>query len=446
MFSESQTPLVPAYRFNAPCEVIELYSGPVGGLTETDIQGRVDMAFNPTPSLSWRVFPENRQHELFRQSQVTLKLRHDKGDVDLRCAQRSVDRGWSNGAELEFERGSIESLLLHWFNLPWIDAQISLLEWEDDERWNCWTGRWVAHANGWVLTLDIRPDHQEVWSGVGESDIYVMTHVMEARREDGEPFTAEEAKVLLSGLHVGISFAMGCWVAPMLPVGQNSNGENIWEEWREYRCDPARILNPGWWFHKDSSSLSKLLDAILRNYSDPIIRDLLRLQMILAVESTRDVGFVEQRILNASAGLESVLWRSFVHEGPMSERQYKDANAFVLLRVLLKRANISASIDSDMFPVMANFVVEEEQAFQDRSPDGPSAVFYVRNRIMHPKGPRRSIYRYEGLVTEVWLLARYYLSMLILHSLDFEGQCRDLRIIGGCASDRVDVPWSSASR
>lgn len=48
-------------------------------------------------------------------------------------------------------------------------------------------------AEGWTITLDMRPDHSVVWDDLHKLDVRVMTHVMEIRRSDGAAFTAQEA-------------------------------------------------------------------------------------------------------------------------------------------------------------------------------------------------------------------------------------------------------------
>ena len=62
-------------------------------------------------------------------------------------------------------------------------------------------------------------------------------------------------------------------------------------------------------------------------------------------------------------------------------------------------------------------------------------------RLVHPKPGKQQVYQYPGLLAEVWLLLRHYLVLLILHSLDYRGSCRDLRVMQGAASTTVPVPW-----
>jgi hypothetical protein len=152
-----------------------------------------------------------------------LVLRRPAGDAQMPAHVRGTDGGWSNGATLGRADLPLQRIVAHWFNLP---------DWHGPERLTAatpeggqrsWAGRWVTEAGGWRIIIDVRPDHQRVWTDLHKADVYVMTHVMELRRADGADFTAVEAEPLLAALHIGVSFALGRWAAPMLPVGQDAD-------------------------------------------------------------------------------------------------------------------------------------------------------------------------------------------------------------------------------
>ena len=56
-----------------------------------------------------------------------------------------------------------------------------------------------------------------------------------------------------------------------------------------------------------------------------------------------------------------------------------------------------------------------------RTGDHSTLVTQIRNRLMLPKAAQERVYQLDGLVAEVWLLARHYLVLLILHSLGYQG-------------------------
>jgi hypothetical protein len=448
MWPDAVTSLAPVYPFNEPGQPILLYEGPIGGLADMDVTGSVVMTCTPEPIVEWTVDPGTAPHFANRRT-ATILLQRPGGQMQLPSSVRGVEGGWSNEATFGRADVPLKRLVAHWFNLPHLNGPIKLTSIGNDGSQRWWTGRWVVNIGRWEIIFDVRPDYREALRAADRAQIYVMTHVMEIRRQSGATFTANEAEPLLAGLHVGISFALGCWVAPMLPVGENSDGAVMWEQWSAYHCDPARRTNPGWWYHLERSSLAELLDRVVTAFYDPDRRAALRLQMMLAIMATNDRGFVEARVINAAAGLEHLAWQALVLGGRMTEDQYNGRADFHgrrlkthdRLRMVLSDARISTSIDASLLPTIDTFV-RGEQARQGRILDGADLVTQIRNRLVHPQGAQETVYRLDGLVAEVWLLARHYLALLILHSLGFRGTYRDLRKTSGWAGDVDRVPWA----
>jgi len=155
-----------------------------------------------------------------------------------------------------------------------------------------------------------------------------MTHVMELCRTDGAAFTAAEAEPVLTALHVGVSFALGRWAAPMLPVGVDSTGKVVWEDWHPGHCDPARRTSPGWWHdQQQEASLTDFLGRVITAFADPDRLPALRLQLMFGIAAMNDRGFVEQWVMMSAAGLEHLMWQTLALECGMGERQYRDQDA-----------------------------------------------------------------------------------------------------------------------
>lgn len=358
--------------------------------------------------------------------EVTLLLRRPDGDVRLPGVGRGGGEGWSNGAEIGKADVPLKRIVVHWFNLPDFHAPV---------------GRWETETAGWKVILDIRPDHDRVWTDLHRTDVYVMTHVMELRRADEATFTATEAEPVLAALHVGVSFALGCWAAPVLPVGEGPNGEVVWESWRVPHCDPARETSPGWWYQRQHTSLADFFDRVINAFADPDRLSALRLQMMLGISAINDRGFVEPRVVMGAAGLEHIMWQTVVLGGRMTEDQYRGREAHDLLRMVLIDAQIPTDIDVSLLPIIAQFVADEKAQY-GAVLDGPEVVTRIRNRLVHPRAGQKRVYRLDGLVAEVWLLTRHYLVLLILHSLGYQGSYRDLRKLRRLDSDVDKAPWA----
>jgi len=455
--SDPSSPLTPVYPFNEPNQSISLYDGPIGGLEAADVPGVVQLSCTPSPSLDWSVRPA-KTPGFASGSEVTLLLRRSDGDMQVPGWVRGIDiewpngalsgGGWSNGAVFGGDDAPLNRIIVHWFNLPSWHGPIPLAHTTADGTQRQWLGRWMIEADGWKITLDVRPDHAQVWRDLHKAHTYVMTHVMELRREDGASFTATEAEPVLAALHLGVSFALGRWAAPMLPVGQDAAGNIAWENWAVSHCDPAQSLSPGWWYEQDHESLADLLRRVIGASSDPDALFRLRLQMVLAIMAMSSQGFVEQRIMNGAAGLEHIMWQILVLDGRMTKEQFDSRTEYQgqtlaghdRLRMVLTEAQIPIDIDPSLLPVTAKYAAQVKQS-QRLDLDGADMVTWIRNRLMHPEGTQEQVYRLTGLVAEVSLLTRHYLALLILNTLGYQGSYRDLRRRQGWASDVAKVPW-----
>src|SRR5215813_4758253 len=358
---ETDSPLAPVYPFNGLGQAIVLYDGVIGGLAGTGVPGVVELSCALAPNLAWKIKPGAGTG--MAGSEVTLLLNRPEGDVQLPGVWRDSRDGWSNGAEIGKADAPLKRIIAHWFNLPDFHAQ---------------AGRWETETGGWKVILDARPDHGRVWRELHRTDVYAMTHVMELRRADGATFTAAEAEPVLVGLHVGVSFALGRWAAPMLPTGEGANGETVWESWRVPHCDPARQTSPGWWSPQEHGSLAEFLDRVINVFVDPDRMPALRLQMMLGISAMNDRGFVEARIMMGAAGLEHIMWQTLVLGGRMTKDEYLHSPAHDLLRTVLADARIPTGIDANLLPVTAQFVTDES-ARQKKVLDGADVVTQIRN-------------------------------------------------------------------
>lgn len=437
-----QIPLSPVYPFNEPSRPIGLYCGGIGGLAAGDLAGSVELRLVPDVSVEWSVDnPFEAPQFSSRQGEIPLTLHRPAADVQLRGHVRDTEGGWSNGATFGSDSTPLDRMIAHWFNLPdWRGPQYLESTGPGGEH-RQWLGRWVTEAEGWKITLNMRPDHSVVWQDLHKSDVLVMTHVMEIRRSDGAAFTAQEAEPVLSAMHAGISFALGRWVAPLLPVGLDSSGTAVWEKWQPSFCDPGRAPSTGWWYERDHATLSDFLKLLITAFADPARRERLWMQMVLAISATNAPGFVEQRIMMGFSGLEHVMWQNLVLANLRTETSYRNDTAANLLRDVLRAASIPAGLDGSLQPVMASLAATKTTGGPHF--DGAEVLTWTRNQLVHPKPGKQRAYQYPGLLLEAWLLLRHYLTLLILHSLDYKGSCRDLRVMQGMASATAPVPWTT---
>ena len=182
--------------------------------------GAWELRLVPDGSVDWSVDdPFESPQFANRRDEIPLLLHRRRGNVELRSHARGIEGGWSNGATFGNDNAPLDRVIAHWFNLPNWHGPVSLEETTTAGEHRLWRGRWVFEAEGWMITLDVRHDHSAVWTDLQKSDVRVMTHVMEIRRMNGSAFTGREAEPVLGAMQIGMSFALGRWVAPLLPVG-----------------------------------------------------------------------------------------------------------------------------------------------------------------------------------------------------------------------------------
>lgn len=429
-----------------PGEPLVIYAGPLQRrLDDRDVSapGQVTLTWKQLTHLEWSVDPdwsadepgwEAWRHRLDQapiriMAQLTEALR-----VDIEAQFRSDGNGWIDGQVVGDPDAPLNHVVAHWINLPSLLPAAGLHE-HDGEGWRTWTGRWIISLGEWVVTIDARPDHGEVYRRAVEDESFVITHVMDLRRADGANFTGANADEVLSCLHYAMSFAVGHWTCPAVPIGYGLSGELVWSKWAPLRADRPR-RGAGWWDPTQSHDLRTFLAAYHNHWSEPNTREPLRFATtaaILAVET----GFVEQRIQTAYSAIEMLSWITEVLEAGMAEREWRRKGSAWRVRRLLSRANVDISLDRSGESRLSEFA-----RVNRRAGDAPDALAKVRDRLTHPRFPTE-LYEMKGLVMEAWLLACHYLELVILHRIGYHGQIADRTKPDRWIGESDPTPWAS---
>ncbi len=423
--------LVPFYPFNRPGGTLQLYQGTIGGIGRGDFDGSIDFKVVPRPEVVWQVTPTNRLS--MDLDDVVVDIEHPTGRAQLVAHRRSATDGWLSPAALGPVATELDHVLVHWLNLPAIRGPLGI---EDPDGTVEYSGRWAAELGEWSVTLDRRSDHREIWRQVRADGSAAITHVMEVRRTDGRPFLPAQVEPVLTAMHVGMSFALGRWVAPALPVGFDAQGKRAWEQWGARHSEPGAPGALRWWHDQRVWELAELLTRTVEGICDPRQEFTTRFLMSSAILSAAG-GFVEQRIMTAFAAMEHLTWVRLVLAGRMNRNQYKKLHGHERLAKLLAEAGIGQSVDEGALPALHSYSVTAD----DGPLDGPQAAARIRNAIVHPTAPQDELYSQNGLVTEAWFLVQQYLVLLILHHVGYTGSYQSMLTPGGWAGDVEPVPW-----
>lgn len=353
------------------------------------------------------------------------------GEITVPVQATSTEgRGWSAGAELGAGT-PLDHVVVHWVNLPTVPPVTGSSSPHVPRN-----GQWQVEVDGWELTLEGRHDLVDIRHQAGEDDEqFVVTHIGRLRRADRSTFDAAKAAEVLHGWQVALSFALGRWVAPAVPVGFDPNGSRAWEKWAPWRCDPLDGFAAAWWDTRNGDDLAAFATAFLDAYLDPAHRDEVRLVAMHTIAANHSRTTIEARAMLAQAGLEYFAWVRLVLSGPMTTTTAKDLCAAKKIRRLLADAEVAPDVPTGL-PVLRDKAEEREL-------DGPGIATWVRNRLIHPKSAGEP-YQIEGLVWETSQLLLEYSELLLLHRLGYQGRVLRRYPPRRSAHDSHVVPWAEA--
>lgn len=405
-------PIVPIYPFDEPGREIVFHEGNIEILGVGTGLGVISATMNGDLDINWNM----QLSTSIKLGDVILRLQHpDLGFVEVDAlVNNSSGRGWIRSASLAAGR-PLTRVVVHWVNIPWIWPAEGLY---DGRR--SWTGRWQAQGAGWSMVLDSRPDLSRTFPIMKQSHHFAATHTGELRRVDGSSFDIDSAADALYGWQVALSFALGRWVAPALPVGFDAAGRRAWEQWVPWRCDEVDGYM-GWWDSRNGDDLKDFVSLFLEAWfdpnSDPSRRDLVWHVCHHLIAANHRSTTVEGRIMLVQATLEYFSWVKYVLSGIRSRKEHKKSRAVTHLRELLTVASISKEIPTTPSAL-------QQFAGDENLTDGPELVTCLRNRLAHPKDAHEP-YRIQHLVGRAWELSMQYGELLLLHELGYRGQfCR----------------------
>jgi hypothetical protein len=438
MTQEASPAIEPMFPPGELGDAVTIYEGSLS-INGCEGSGRIDCRLMPRPSLAWR-FTGSAKLPL---GPVTMTLPFSGDDVlvDGECNGNDPDgaSGTIPGVDLGRRGAELDRVVVNWLNVPQLRSPGSIYDPVSRRRF---AGRWTALAGDWRLTLDARPDHRDLWRRARDAGSIVTTHVMEIRRDDGATFAADDVEPVLDALQLGLSFALGRMVSPILPTGLDPSGNRVWCQWSPRHCTAGAPGALRWWFEQREWELAEFLNQLVTRFADPEQRFSLRFLLTSAVLSAAG-GFVEQRVMTAFAAIEHFAWTRLVATGESTRQEYDQlGSAGGRLAAVLTRAGIPCDIDRRELPALH----DADTWLPPEVPrTGPGVAAWVRNKIVHPTSQGDVVYRHDKLLQQTWFLANHYLVLLILHDLGYRG-CYQRRLVPEMwAGDVEPVPWSDGS-
>jgi len=425
---------MPPYETATVNQSIVLYTGPFEVLQDgTSVTGE------GVVRLEWLPTPQIRFHATGIPVSTSLHL----GDIEIRIPnEQPVARALLSSLELAGESG-----VMHWHRK--ISGSIRSLQVGGGStisaclfhlpNFHDYLGTSVLEAQDWVITVDRAPSADETFhKSLRSLAGYGITHIGKIQKVNGEVFRYADARELLGYLAYFLSFCRGNWVAPLLPVGIDTDGTRQWEEWRDWPV--GRWENVQTWFNLFSSKcVSNPFAGCLRRLKSDTWGEPVRLSIWWYISSNTRAGGLEGSLVLSQAAFELLSWTYLVEDSKvLSKRGFEDLPASDKLRLLLSNAKIQLAIPDTLTELQK---LSTSSSWQD----GPHALTEMRNGLVHP-GPkkRRIILDADPIaVFEAWSLSLWYLELLLLWLFGYEGDYSNRLIRGVSRGEEVErVPWN----
>lgn len=230
----------------------------------------------------------------------------------------------------------------------------------------------------------------------------------------------------------------------MLAVGFDPQGQAIWHEWGEPHL--AEWYRPqGWLDRRHAHLLTHVARALFERWRDPCWQEVLWRVLGMYAEANKAGGrqspFVESRLLGAVAALELLAWVILAGGcgDPPADARFVDARpeAHKPLGRLVEHAGLPTAIPDTMRDLKAAARANNWQGAH-------KALIELRNRIAHPR--RRDDghigVKPSGALADAWVLAMWWLDLVLLNLLGYTDQYADRRIRGRRVGQVEPVPWA----
>jgi hypothetical protein len=266
----------------------------------------------------------------------------------------------------------------------------------------------------WMVQIQAEADfpaRRDRLRGVGGA---LVTHRGVARRRDSGTFTAGEARELLEALHFFLSFARGAWTGPLLPVGLDQTGSQVWERWDGPKT--TSWSSAGTWIDVLSGHLlDGVFSGFMRKWMAPGWRDTLQRAIHWYVSATQQAGAVEGAIMLTQVALELLAWQLLVSEGGVITRnKFNGLSASAKLRALLDHLRIPLTIPSAL-------TAARDAGGTNKDWDGPAAIVAIRNNTAHARSRGGDALSRPDVLSHVWQLGLWYLELSLLYACEHKG-------------------------
>jgi hypothetical protein len=450
------SPFVGCYRQEQPNDPIELAAEPVtfnlgGDFCSGDASIRI--RFQPTERLEF-VYPVSR----LSLQQVFQLMSVDKSHAKLQFLRRgkTIDTHWSSvggendtivfvpstsGMTVTTPAVDIDHAVFHLLNFPEFRSSEDyiLCHTAGCTTQSIYCGRMRLEAEGWRITICADGTTSDMTEKLRQIGGFALTHIGKIERTDGTQFSSASLESILECLWYFLSFSLGRWTSAALPIGFNSAGDRVFEEW-----GLRRISSGGWtgglslFEPLQAQILSETWPGFCRLWNDANWSRSLRSAIywyLGAADRGTGIG-VDTGIILGQTALEGLAWthcvvsRRMVSPNAFKPRGLSAADKFRLLATSLQiPTEIPVSLSRPIAPR------------GHRWDDGLDAITSIRNSIVHGDAAHPLP---DGAEVDAWKLVLWLIEMALLRLCNYNGRYSN-RLVHKWAGQTELVPWANSS-
>lgn len=295
-------------------------------------------------------------------------------------------------------------------------------------------GRIALESDEWRIVVDPTAYESERNKELDQAGGYGITHIGRLCRVDGQSFSGDAITSITEALYFFLSFARGRWTGPLLMAGTAENGHE-WLNWESPALISPRAGSEFSWLPatQEAKALAAAWPGFLKLWLDDTWNETVRITLSQYIEAMTG-GFVENKVVLGQTALELLSWTQLIeHDDAISRGGFEQLPASDRLSLLLARYNIPKQIPGELSALLAH-------AKANNLTDGPSAVTWVRNRVVHANKISKVLAADFRMRVEAMQLMFWYLELAILRLCDYKSnyhsQIAPLQM-------PTRVPWAS---
>jgi hypothetical protein len=308
-------------------------------------------------------------------------------------------------------------------------------------------GRIDTALGQWQLRVeprgDVPPDqlrkHQR---DTGKSTI---THTGRIRRDDGGPFDAADAALVLAAVESLAGFAMGRVVGVVLPVGYR-NGSAVWARWAANRAIDRPLGVPP--FLDPDHATAQMAELFRAGYATS--KNALRWEVFENAlgyhYSAEHDATVNMKVLLPVSALQLISYAHLVEELPQGDSNHLTSQQWndKALGTIGQLRNLLAIVGADMSvpPHLVELAKVQADIADNNTPapDALDCVVRLRNKTAHPKQKYAKRWTTEQWA-ETGFAATTMFNLAMLWWLGYDHKYLGKTAEYRSAGDAIDVPW-----